>query len=254
MSKENNQHYTSSQIRTGGSYGSVVFNDGDILCVDGAQICLPDGTTPADALPKIKGVVSSDLLMPDPVNNKLFSINLLNQYRWLPVNFNYYQINNLNLTNTEHGMVYYFPCRVRIGGFWFNRNISGNVHWSMRVYDFDINTKLPTTIIYSSSIINVTAGPPPTLYEHTFVPFAVDLEPGFYVISLILYSTTTVGISSVGAANRGEVFAMQQNGLSANVFLKFVRPFTGSPPLAPFTTVNYNTANPLMTGPLIQLI
>lgn len=254
MSKENTQHYTSSQVRTGGSYASVVFNNGDILCIDNAQISLPDGSTPASNLPKIKGVVSSNMLMPDPVNNKLFSINLLNQYRWLPVNFNQYQITSTLFTNTEHGMIYYFPCRVRIGGFWFNRGAAGNVHWSMRVYDFDIASKLPTTIIYSSPVINVTAGPPPPLYEHTFVPFAVDLEPGFYVISLILYSSTSVGISSIGAANRTDVFAIHQNGLSAAVFQKFVRGFPSSPPPIPFNVTQYSAFNPLMSGPLIQLI
>lgn len=254
MSKENVQHYTSTQVRTGGSYDSIVFNNGDMLCIDNAQIVLPNGTSPASNLPKIKGIVSPDLLVPDPVNNKLFSINLLNQHRWLPVNFNNYTINNLAISNAEHGMIYYFPCRVRIGGFWFNRVSAGPVHWSMRVYDFDLVSKLPTTIIYSSSITNVTGGPPPALYEHTFVPFAVDLDPGFYVISLIIYTNTNVGISSIAAGNRMDVFAFHRNGLTVNTFLKFVRTFTGSPPPSPFNTSHYNTANPLMTGPLIQLI
>lgn len=254
MAKDNAQHYTSSQVRAGGAYGTNPFTRGDILCVDNAELVLPDGTTPVSQIAKIKGVVSPDFLIPDPVNNKLFSINVLNQYRWLPVNFNYYNITNTSITNTEHGMVYYFPCRVRISGFWFNRNTTGVVDWSMRVYGFDVSTKLPTSIIYSSPQITVTAGPPPALYEHLFVPYAVDLEPGFYVISLIIYSATTVGISNIAATSRADCFAMHRNGLVPTLFLKFQRGFTGSPPAVPFTIAHYSLLNVLMTGPLIQLI
>lgn len=252
MSKDNIQHYTSSQVRTGGVYATQTFTKGDILCIDNNQIIFPDGVTPVSALPSVKGTMGN-LLMPDPVNQKLFSINVLGEYRWLPVNnLNITNITNLILNNVEHGMIYYFPCRVRIIGYWFWRTVTGPVNWSMRVYDFNITTKLPTTLIYTSAITNITTPPMPAFYEHSFVPYAVDLDPGYYVIGLALHGTTAVGYNNISAANRFDTFGIYSNQTPLKSIYKFVRTGIVS---APFTAAHYNSVqSPLLAGPRVVLI